>query len=337
MTTDNRTNEPTAEQVVSETLGPYGLIGRARDLAARNAVERLRANGLLSEGTPTEEQIEFCYCGQILKREDKIDFYTLKCPKLQCGGFRMVPNDSRHRRKENTMTEKNNLDNAQELLDSRLAVYGERVKNMTDVAKVFSGILGVEVRPDQVPLLMIGYKTVRASGTPDYEDNIKDIEGYALMFREIIGDDMISAVNTDEYLERKAQRADAKEVHLGVNYGVGAKNIFEAHPLEQAAQDHLAHLSPAQKIMAMDSVRMNEACVHCRSLDCDGDCELRKRERAYNSTLEPEIDEVLVSELTDRIERLYDQHNSFVYGHRAAAEVAAAEAERFYAKRSEVE
>lgn len=206
------------------------------------------------------------------------------------------------------------LNEAQDLLDSRLAVYGERVKNMTDVAKVFSGILGVEVRPDQVPLLMIGYKTVRASGTPDYEDNIKDIEGYALMFREIIGDDMISAVNTDEYVEKKQA----------------------VHPLEKAARDHLAHLSPAQKIMAMDSVRMNEACVHCRSLDCDGDCELRKRERAYNSTLEPEIDEVLVSELTDRIEKLYDQHNSFVHGHRAAAEVAAAEAERLYAERSEV-
>ena len=49
MTTDNRTNEPTAEQIVSEALGPYGLIGRARDLAARNAVERLRTHGLLSE------------------------------------------------------------------------------------------------------------------------------------------------------------------------------------------------------------------------------------------------------------------------------------------------
>ncbi len=58
MTTDNRTNELTAEQIVSEALGPYGLIGRARDLAARNAVERLRAHGLLSEGTPSEEQIE---------------------------------------------------------------------------------------------------------------------------------------------------------------------------------------------------------------------------------------------------------------------------------------
>ena len=57
MNTDNRTNEPTAEQVVSETLGPYGLIGRARDLAARNAVERLRANGLLSEGTPSDDAV----------------------------------------------------------------------------------------------------------------------------------------------------------------------------------------------------------------------------------------------------------------------------------------
>jgi hypothetical protein len=97
-------------------------------------------------------------------------------------------------------------DEAQELLDSRLAVYGERVENMTRVAQVFSGILGVEVRPDQVPLLMVGYKTVRASQTPDYEDNVKDIEGYALMFREIIGDNMISAVNTDEYLLEKSRR-----------------------------------------------------------------------------------------------------------------------------------
>ena len=234
------------------------------------------------------------------------------------------------------MTEKNNLSNAQELLDSRLAVYGERVKNMTDVAKVWSGIFGFDVRADQVTLAMMGYKLVRASGTPDYSDNIDDVEGYAIMFREIIGEAMIDAKSVSDYLERKAQRADAKEAHLGVNYGVGAKNIFEAHPLEQAAQDHLAHLTPAQKIMAADSVKMNEACTHCHRLDCDGDCELRKRERAYNSTLEPEIDEELVSELTDRIEKLYDQHNSFVYGHRAAAEVAAAEAERLYAERSEV-
>lgn len=104
------------------------------------------------------------------------------------------------------MTNKND---AQTLLDSRLAVYGERVKNMEDVAKVWSGILGFEVRPDQVTLCMMGYKLVRASGTPDYEDNIKDVEGYALMFREIIGDRMISAVNTDEYIAKKNHPSNA--------------------------------------------------------------------------------------------------------------------------------
>lgn len=103
---------------------------------------------------------------------------------------------------------------AQALLDSRVAVYGERVENMTRVAKVFSGILGIEVRPDQVPLLMVGYKTVRASQTPDYEDNVKDIEGYAIMFREIIGDDMIAAVNTDEYMaEKNRRRAPVEELN----------------------------------------------------------------------------------------------------------------------------
>ena len=40
----------------------------------------------------------------------------------------------------------NKLNEAQELLDSRLAVYGERVKNMEDVAKVWSGIFGFQAQ-----------------------------------------------------------------------------------------------------------------------------------------------------------------------------------------------
>jgi hypothetical protein len=114
-----------------------------------------------------------------------------------------------------------NNNEAQELLDSRLAVYGERVKNMENVAKVFSGILGIEVRPDQVPLLMVGYKTVRASQTPDYEDNVKDIEGYAIMFREIIGDNMIAAVNTDEYLKEKTLREGKAQAESELCRGCG--------------------------------------------------------------------------------------------------------------------
>lgn len=99
--TDNRTNEPTPEQILVDEW--IRQADRAKSMTGMDAIwfpdaketlAVLRANGLLSEGTPSEEHPEFCYCGQILKREDKIDFYTLKCPKLQCGGFRMVPKRS---------------------------------------------------------------------------------------------------------------------------------------------------------------------------------------------------------------------------------------------------
>jgi hypothetical protein len=139
---------------------------------------------------------------------------------------------------------------AQELLDSRLAVYGERVTNMERVAQVFSGILGTEVRPDQVPLLMVGYKTVRASQTPDYEDNIKDIEGYGLMFREIIGDNMISAVNTDEYIREKSRREAMKIAEMVdppepvfTCSGCGRTLVFAARPHAHAADCKVAELN----------------------------------------------------------------------------------------------
>lgn len=89
MTTPN----PTAERVIAEAMVNAGA-PLMHSRVEESVAAALRAHGLLSEGAPSEEHPEFCYCGQILKREDKIDFYTLKCPKLQCGGFRMVPKRS---------------------------------------------------------------------------------------------------------------------------------------------------------------------------------------------------------------------------------------------------
>ena len=56
MTTDNRSNEPTAEQIVRATLlrCQFDTLG---DKVA-DVVKDLRANGLLSEGAPSEEHIE---------------------------------------------------------------------------------------------------------------------------------------------------------------------------------------------------------------------------------------------------------------------------------------
>lgn len=144
---------------------------------------------------------------------------------------------------------------AKELLDSRLAVYGDRKKNMEDVANVWSGILGVTVRPDQVPLLMSGYKLVRASNTPDYADNIDDSDGYNEMFREIIGDDMIHARTTDEYLAIKQERG----------------KDFSNLPCPECGLPKQHKMDCSYR--GLQPVRPEEACTNCRSTNCEGGCE----------------------------------------------------------------
>ena len=184
---------------------------------------------------------------------------------------------------------------AQTLLDSRLAVYGERVENMTRVAQVFSGILGMEVRPDQVPLLMVGYKTVRASQTPDYEDNVKDIEGYSLMFREIIGDDMIAAVNTDEYLLEKNRRA---------------MQSFE-RPVES-----LTPMNSKPPVLCRGCGRTLPVGVKPRyhAEDCPV-AELNRHTQAYNSRYDEEIPQLTGEQLTgEQIERLQKEVPSYQPG-----------------------
>lgn len=97
--------------------------------------------------------------------------------------------------------------NVRELIDQRVALYGEPVDGFERIAKVWSGILGHEVRADQVSLCLIGLKAVRASVSPDYSDNSDDIEGYLDIFRKSVGEDMIHARTGAEYWEQKNARA----------------------------------------------------------------------------------------------------------------------------------
>lgn len=57
MTADNRTNEPTPEQILWE-LYPDDVMDHNRRANCHLFLERLRAHGLLSEGAPSEEQVE---------------------------------------------------------------------------------------------------------------------------------------------------------------------------------------------------------------------------------------------------------------------------------------
>jgi hypothetical protein len=98
------------------------------------------------------------------------------------------------------------LGTIESLVEGRKKVYGDPVFHMIRVASVWSGILGHDVRPSQVPLLMAGLKMVRASETPDYSDNSDDIDGYMDIFRRVVGDDMIYARSVLEYEQEKKAR-----------------------------------------------------------------------------------------------------------------------------------
>jgi hypothetical protein len=93
-----------------------------------------------------------------------------------------------------------------DFIDGRSRVYGDPVVTYSRIAQMWSALLDHEVQPWQVPLMMMALKMIRATQTPDYVDNIKDVEGYADIFRRIIGPDMVDASTVSEYLEELSRR-----------------------------------------------------------------------------------------------------------------------------------
>jgi hypothetical protein len=67
----------------------------------------------------------------------------------------------------------------------RAATHGDVEQSFGAIADLWSARLGVPIRPDQVAILLIDLKTVRAWGNPQHEDNWIDIAGYAACGGEI--------------------------------------------------------------------------------------------------------------------------------------------------------
>lgn len=63
--------------------------------------------------------------------------------------------------------------------------YGNKLQNFAQTAMIWQGILahklqpGQTITPEDVGLLMIGLKMSRLAKTPDHQDSILDIAGYA--------------------------------------------------------------------------------------------------------------------------------------------------------------
>lgn len=77
------------------------------------------------------------------------------------------------------------LEAAQSVVTGRGRTHGEPENSFRDIARHWSIILGVEVRPHQVALCMTAMKIVRAGGNPDNPDNWIDQAGYAACGAEV--------------------------------------------------------------------------------------------------------------------------------------------------------
>lgn len=91
------------------------------------------------------------------------------------------------------------------IVDERVAVYGEVVDCFSRIAQVWSGITGFDIQAVDVPLMMAGFKLVRAQNCPTYSDNSDDVEGYIDIFRSVVGPDMVQASTVAEYVEKRRQ------------------------------------------------------------------------------------------------------------------------------------
>lgn len=72
------------------------------------------------------------------------------------------------------------------LLAERQADYGDPTDTHVRIAQVWSGILGHEVQPVEVALMMAGLKLVRAAKGPTKQDSYDDAHAYVAIAETII-------------------------------------------------------------------------------------------------------------------------------------------------------
>lgn len=70
----------------------------------------------------------------------------------------------------------------------RAATHGNLEDNFASIAAIWSVRLGVPITTDQVAILMVDLKTVRAWANPAHHDNWVDIAGYSACGGELAGD-----------------------------------------------------------------------------------------------------------------------------------------------------
>ena len=93
------------------------------------------------------------------------------------------------------------LDACKVALNSRGQHYGKVLENHNRIAKIWSIILGLDITEEQVALMMVGLKVARLIETPDHQDSILDIAGYAAVMSECVEEKKTKTKTTDKQSE----------------------------------------------------------------------------------------------------------------------------------------
>ena len=88
----------------------------------------------------------------------------------------------------------------------RQATHGAPENSFGKIASVWSALLGITIRDDQVAIMLNALKGVRAWDNPGHDDNWVDMAGYAACGGELVGkrlEAIVEAFSGDE-LESEA-------------------------------------------------------------------------------------------------------------------------------------
>ena len=80
------------------------------------------------------------------------------------------------------------LDEVKDIVRARGAVYGSSATNHRRISELWSGYLDTYISPEQAAMCMLLVKVSRLSETPKHDDSLKDIIGYACVYRKIMAE-----------------------------------------------------------------------------------------------------------------------------------------------------
>jgi hypothetical protein len=78
------------------------------------------------------------------------------------------------------------LDEVKGTLHERGRIYGSSRTNHERISELWTGYLGDYISPMQVSMCMLLVKVSRLTESPNHQDSIKDILGYAAIYNELL-------------------------------------------------------------------------------------------------------------------------------------------------------